>query len=72
MNHDFVIDTIIKVTENISKPSNKLIINKQQSIGIRYVKLPEDENFNGKPMTQQLEIKSKILNQFHDTLKQIA
>jgi len=72
MNHDFVIDTIVKVTENISKPSNKLIITKQQSIGIRYAKLPEDENFNGKPMTQQLKIKSKILNQFHDTLKQIA
>lgn len=42
-----------------------------ESIG-RYIEFPSDNNFNGKPMTQQLEIKQSILKISPDTLKQIA
>jgi hypothetical protein len=42
-----------------------------ESIG-RYLEFPSDNNFNGKPMTQQLEIKQSVLKTSPDTLKQIA
>ena len=43
----------------------------RESFG-RIVEFPGNNNFNGKPLVQQLEIKSKILSLFPDTLKQIA
>ena len=38
----------------------------------RYSELPSDNNWNGKPMTQQIELPQKILQENPDTLSRLA
>ncbi len=38
----------------------------------RFVEFPGDDNFNGKPLIQQVEISQKMLEKFPDTLKNLA
>ncbi len=63
-------DTASKVNSesNLAKTNYK----KEQKVPdvyCRYLQFPGDDNFNGKPMTHQIEIKKEILESNPDTLK---
>jgi hypothetical protein len=63
-------DSQIKTVETNKKDQNK---NKEKSPPLlRFSDFPDDENFNGKPMTQQEDIPKNILEKHPDTLSKIA
>ena len=59
--------TIVK-DKNISEENTT---KQTHTIG-RYIELPSDDNWNGKPMTQQIEIPENVWNNFPDTLAKLA
>ncbi len=67
---DSQIKTAKRNKKNQNKNQNK---NKEKSPPLlRYSDFPDDENFNGKPMTQQEDIPKNILEKYPDTLSKIA
>jgi hypothetical protein len=67
-------DSQIKTAKTNKKHQNNIQNkNKEKSPPLlRYSDSPDDENFNGKPMTQQEDISKNILEKHPDTLSKIA
>ena len=73
--HDTLSQTKSQASEDILKPSNAEKIVKKKTVKesfSRFNEFPGNNNFNGEPLIQQLEIKLKRLDVSPDTLKQIA
>jgi hypothetical protein len=62
------------ISEKINQPEIAGALNKNtaETVSSRYIEFPAENNFNGKPLTQQLEIKTKTFNKCPDTLRKIA
>jgi len=57
--------------EKVEKPSSKKV-RKPRISYTRYYEFPGDANFNGKPMTQQIEMSKKVYDNSTDTLRKLA
>ncbi|MBK7888596.1 MAG: hypothetical protein IPJ86_15335 [Bacteroidetes bacterium] len=64
--------TYQKISQDTVHKKITKIKNKTPIAHIRYAEAPTNVNFNGKPMTQQLDLASKILQLYPDTLIHLA
>lgn len=78
INDSFPIDTIVSelyfdsTAVSSVQPTSNLYVEKQIPVLTRYTEFPGNKNFNGKPMTNQVEIPNEVLQFNEDTLSQIA